>query len=154
RLQFGQVRSESTMQPTATRSPGLYLVTAEPTFVTRPTISWPGTIGYTVGMNSLHSLRTECRSEWQMPQKRISICTSRSVGSRRLILVDASPDVGLAAQYAFALYVVGCMLELLLSIKHRNTIQRRAWFSDPVELTTEDEKNAENTRGNVTLHPS
>ena len=37
----------------------LYLVTAEPTLVTRPTISWPGTIGYFVAMNSLHSLRTE-----------------------------------------------------------------------------------------------
>src|SRR5262245_7864704 len=43
--QFGQVRSESTKQPTATRSPGLYLVTAEPTLVTWPTISWPGTHG-------------------------------------------------------------------------------------------------------------
>ena len=44
-LHWGQVRSESTRQPTAARSPGLYLVTAEPTLVTRPTISWPGTIG-------------------------------------------------------------------------------------------------------------
>src|SRR6266571_1088767 len=60
-------------------------------------------------MNSLHSLRTEWRSEWQMPQKRISICTSRSVGSRRLILVEASNDVALAAEYAFALKVVGCI---------------------------------------------
>jgi hypothetical protein len=41
----GQVPSESTMQPTADRSPGLYLVTAEPTLVTRPTISWSGTMG-------------------------------------------------------------------------------------------------------------
>src|SRR4029077_9156896 len=101
-LQFGQVRSESTMQPTAARSPGLYLVTAEPTFVTRPTISWPGTIGYFVAMNSLHSLRTEWRSEWQMPQKRISICTSRSVGSRRLIFVEASGDFALAAEKGFS----------------------------------------------------
>src|SRR3954471_15451824 len=98
RLQFGQVRSESTMQPTAARSPGLYLVTAEPTLVTRPTISWPGTIGYTVGMNSLHSLRTEWRSEWQMPQNRISIWTSRSVGSRRGIGADAMGAVALAAE--------------------------------------------------------
>src|SRR5437016_7509856 len=60
-------------------------------------------------MNSLHSLRTECRSEWQMPQKRISIWTSRSVGSRRLILVEASPDVALPAEYAFALKVDLCM---------------------------------------------
>ena len=40
--QLGQVWSESTRQPTPTRSPALYFVTAEPTFVTRPTISWPG----------------------------------------------------------------------------------------------------------------
>ena len=44
-LHSWQVPSESTMQPTAARSPGLNLVTAEPTFVTRPTISWPGTQG-------------------------------------------------------------------------------------------------------------
>ena len=48
-----------------------------------------------------------------MPQKRISIWTSRSVGSRRWILVDASGDVSLAAEYAFALYVVGCMVDLI-----------------------------------------
>jgi hypothetical protein len=46
----------------------------------------------------LHSLRTEWTSEWQMPQKRISICTSRSVGSRRWIVVEASSDVALAAE--------------------------------------------------------
>ena len=34
-----QVRHESTRQPTPTTSPALYLVTAEPTDVTRPTIS-------------------------------------------------------------------------------------------------------------------
>ena len=39
RFAFGQVRSESTRQPTAARSPGLNLLTAEPTLVTRPTIS-------------------------------------------------------------------------------------------------------------------
>ena len=33
-----------------------------------------------------------------MPQKRISICTSRSVGSRRGIVVEASGDVALAAE--------------------------------------------------------
>ncbi len=33
------------MQPTATRSPGLNLVTAEPVLVTRPTISCQGTHG-------------------------------------------------------------------------------------------------------------
>ena len=35
------------------------------------------------GKDVLHSLRTWCKSEWQMPQNRISICTSFSVGSRR-----------------------------------------------------------------------
>src|SRR6202034_3738869 len=104
-LHSGQVPSESTMQPTAARSPGLNLLTAEPTLVTRPTISWPGTIGYTVGMNSLHSFRTECRSEWQIPQNRISICTSCSVGSRRAIVVEAIGEFALAAEYAFALYM-------------------------------------------------
>jgi len=38
-----------------------------------------------------------------MPQNRISICTSCSVGSRRGIVVEASGDVALAAKYAFAL---------------------------------------------------
>ncbi len=40
-----------------------------------------------------------------MPQYRISICTSCSVGSRRVIVVDLSGDVALAAEYAFALYI-------------------------------------------------
>src|SRR5436190_6604637 len=71
---------ESTMQPTAARSPTLKPVTEAPTFVTRPAISWPGTHGYTVPG---HSLRAACRSEWQMPQKRMSIWTSRGPGSRR-----------------------------------------------------------------------
>src|SRR5690349_7610321 len=112
------------MQPTATRSPGLYLVTPEPTLVTRPTISCPGTIGYFVAINSLHSLRTECRSEWQIPQKRISICTSRSVGSRRAIVVEASGDVSPAAAYAFASYVVECMRDdcSLYRASQRNVI--------------------------------
>src|SRR6266853_5099867 len=41
---------------------------------------------------------TFCRSEWQMPQNRISIRTSRPVGLRRGITVDANCDVGLAAE--------------------------------------------------------
>jgi len=49
-------------------------------------------------MNSLHSFLTEWRSEWQMPQKRISICTSRSVGSRRGMAADESGEVLLAAE--------------------------------------------------------
>src|SRR5881409_2730093 len=77
-------------------------------------------------MNSLHSLRTEFRSEWQMPQNRISICTSRSVGSRRLILVDASGDVSLAAEYAFALYVVGCMVDTRLLLSRIESIPLHA----------------------------
>src|SRR5580658_6889810 len=105
-LHSGQVPSESTMQPTAARSPGLNLVTAGPTLATRPTISWPGTQGYAVGIRPLHSLRTWCRSEWHTPQNRISICTSCSVGSRRAIVVEASDDVALAAENAFALYMV------------------------------------------------
>src|ERR1041385_360407 len=64
-LQLAQVRHESTMQPTAARSPTLKRVTSLPTAVTRPTISCPGTTGYVV---LVHSLRTVCRSEWQTPQ--------------------------------------------------------------------------------------
>ena len=41
-----------------------------------------------------------------MPQKRISICTSVSDGSRRAIVLDASGDVALAAENAFALYMI------------------------------------------------
>ena len=40
-----------------------------------------------------------------MPQNKISICTSVSVGSRRAIVVEASGDAALAAEYAFALYI-------------------------------------------------
>src|ERR1041384_7048723 len=39
-----------------------------------------------------------------MPQKRISIWTSYSPGSRRGIVVRASGDVPLAAEYTLALY--------------------------------------------------
>ena len=44
-LQLGHSRQESTKQPTPTRSPTLYFVTSDPTSVTTPAISWPGTIG-------------------------------------------------------------------------------------------------------------
>src|SRR5271154_7583735 len=94
------------MQPTAARSPSLNFLTAEPTFVTRPTISCPGTQGYTVGITPLHSSRTWCRSEWQMPQYKISICTSCSVGSRLEIFVEPSGDFELAAEYALTLDTV------------------------------------------------
>jgi hypothetical protein len=51
-----------------------------------------------VGITPLHSLRTWWRSEWQMPQKRISISTSCSVRSRRAMVVEASGDFALAAE--------------------------------------------------------
>src|SRR3569833_3701215 len=104
-LHSGHVRSESTMQPTAARSPGLNFFTADPTYVTRPTISWPGTHGYTVGMTPLHSLRAWCTSEWQIPQNRISICTAVSFGSRLSLVVAANGDVAPGAANAFALYI-------------------------------------------------
>lgn len=77
----------STMQPTPTMSPTLNLVTFGPTAVTRPTISWPGTLGNWV---PAHSPRTVCRSEWQTPQKRMSMATSRSAGVRRSMVSGAS----------------------------------------------------------------
>ena len=55
-----------------------------------------------------------------MPQKRISIWTSFSVGSRRAIVEEASGDDALAAENALALYIAfgkmldsyGCMQNL------------------------------------------
>ena len=44
-----------------------------------------------------HSLRTWCRSEWQTPQKRTSICTSRGPGARRRMVVGASGELALGA---------------------------------------------------------
>jgi drug/metabolite transporter (DMT)-like permease len=46
------------MHPTAAMSPSLNFFTALPTFTTRPTISCPGTSGYTVGITSFHLFRT------------------------------------------------------------------------------------------------
>ena len=43
--QLAHSPQELTMQPTPTRSPTACLVTAEPTSVTMPAISWPGTSG-------------------------------------------------------------------------------------------------------------
>src|SRR5580765_8023318 len=106
-LQLEQMRQESTIQPTAAMSPSLNFFTALPTFVTRPTISWPGTQGYTVGITSFHSLRTWCKSEWHTPQNRISICTSCARGSRRGMLNFANPEVGLCAAKAPAVKVCG-----------------------------------------------
>ncbi len=70
------------MQPTPARSPTVKPSTSAPTALTRPTISCPGTIGNSV---CPHSPRAVWRSEWQTPQKRISIETSRGPGSRRSI---------------------------------------------------------------------
>src|SRR5918999_4601389 len=56
-------------------------------------------------MASLHSLRTMCTSEWQTPQNRISISTSRSVRSRRGIVIEASGDVALVAENALARFI-------------------------------------------------
>ena len=62
--QFSHVPHESTMQPTPPMSPTLNFVTALPTAWTRPMISWPGTIGYFAGRQSLRAM---WMSEWQMP---------------------------------------------------------------------------------------
>jgi len=64
-LQVPQVRQESTKQPTAARSPTLNFVTLSPTPMTRPAISWPGTIGKRLPP---HSSRAWWMSEWQTPQ--------------------------------------------------------------------------------------
>src|SRR6266545_3955578 len=44
-LQLAHTRQESTKQPTPASSPTLNRFTWDPTRVTRPTISWPGTMG-------------------------------------------------------------------------------------------------------------
>src|SRR5580658_1906057 len=99
--QLGQMPHESTMQPTAAISPSLNFFTSLPTFTTRPTISCPGTQGYAVGMKLFHSSRVWCKSEWQTPQKRISICTSCGCGARRVKLYGESGEVALVAAKAF-----------------------------------------------------
>lgn len=58
------------------------LVSGNMTAESRPTISCPGTQGNCV---PAHSDRTWCKSEWQMPQKAISIWTSWAAGARRWI---------------------------------------------------------------------
>lgn len=73
------------------------LETAEPILVTRPTISWPGTQGVDSGHEAA-PLVADLMEVGAIPQKRISICTSCSVGSRRVIVLDASGDVALSAE--------------------------------------------------------
>ncbi len=63
--QAAQCRQLPTMQPTPTVSPMRKPITSLPTALTWPTISCPGTQGYSV---PAHSARTVCKSEWQMPQ--------------------------------------------------------------------------------------
>jgi hypothetical protein len=69
----GSVRHESTRQPTPARSPSLNFFASLPTGVTRPTISWPGTMGNSA---PVHSSRTWWMSEWHTPQNRTSRTTS------------------------------------------------------------------------------
>ena len=54
RLHSGQVRQESTKQPTPTLSPTLYFVTLFPTAVTTPAISCPGTMGKIEARAEIH----------------------------------------------------------------------------------------------------
>ena len=78
------------MQPTPARSPTLNRVTCAPTPATRPTISWPGTMGK---IEPPHSSRAWWMSEWQTPQNRMSMRTSRGPGSRRSIVNGPSGAV-------------------------------------------------------------
>ncbi len=84
------------MHPTAAKSPALKPATSPPVRTTRPTISWPGTMGYSVVP---HSLWAWCRSEWQTPQYRISIWTSCGPGSRRSNVKGTSSVVALWPAY-------------------------------------------------------
>ena len=93
--QFGQVRHESTMQPTAASSPSLNFFTSRPDLDDAADDFVTGHAG--VGRVPPHSLRAVCKSEWQTPQKRISICTSVAVGGRRSIAKGASGDVAALA---------------------------------------------------------
>jgi hypothetical protein len=63
--QASQRRHESTKQPTPTLWPGFHFLTCSPTLTTRPTISWPGTMGK---IDPPHSSRAWWMSEWQTPQ--------------------------------------------------------------------------------------
>src|SRR5687767_5979865 len=53
-------------------------------------------------MTLCHSSRTWCRSEWQIPQKRISISTSCGPGARRWIVSGPRRACALAAPQALA----------------------------------------------------
>jgi hypothetical protein len=90
-------RQESTMQPTPTVSPTPTFFTCAPTSTTRPTISWPGTIG---NEELPHSPRAWWMSEWQTPQNWISILTSSGPGARRSKLQEESGARADVAAYA------------------------------------------------------
>jgi len=69
-----------------------------------------------VGITLLHSFRAVWRSEWQIPQNRISSCTSCAVGSRRSIVVATNGDntnlvIGQVVQKRFG---VGCVVVRIL----------------------------------------
>src|SRR6267143_695620 len=87
-------------------SPALNLLTCLPTCLTRPTISCPGTIGKRAGRAPLHSSRTWWMSEWQIPQKRISMSTSFGPGSRRSMVSGARGLVLEVAAYAGVFSIV------------------------------------------------
>ncbi len=74
------------MQPTPTRSPTWCRVTSAPTWVTVPTISWPGTTGNGWGPQSP---LTVWMSEWQMPAYSIWMRTSVGPTSRRSMVIGA-----------------------------------------------------------------
>src|SRR6201996_2687443 len=91
------------MQPTPTWSPTLCLVTSEPTAVTTPAISWPGTIGY---LGVPHSPLTVWMSEWQMPANLMSNATSCGPTSRRWMVVLGSGSVADVAAMALTVVVI------------------------------------------------
>lgn len=78
---------ESTKQPTPARSPTWNLVTAEPTSVITPAISWPGTIGK---MAWPQPSRAWWMSEWQIPEYLMSMSTSFGPTGRRSMVVRSS----------------------------------------------------------------
>lgn len=80
-LQFWQVKSAPICAPTPTRSPTLISLTAEPTFIARPTTSWPTQIGRGT---SPQPPVIVCTSEPQTPQA--SMAMSMSWSSKGLSL--------------------------------------------------------------------
>ncbi len=89
-LQFGQVRSESTRQPTADEVAGLELGDrrADRGHAADDLVAGHARVD---GRHHVVPLVAHvCRSEWQMPQNRMSICTSGRSGSRRGMVVPAS----------------------------------------------------------------